>query len=157
LDSKRGKDVQLREAIEGMLDWQTWTLDKLELQAEYPSVSRAMISEHSSAYKGFDNLFTAVQQVAADPGMERTVRELIVPKQVNVVARGIDKGTKQEPKPKALEFNKFVFSLDDLKESSKFTVNAEDFYTPWKLVKLLPPPSLDLIVADKQEPAYLYY
>ena len=46
--------------------------------------------------------------------------------------------------------------LSDLKESVRFTVNGEDYYTPYKKITLVPPPSLMELTADREEPAYLY-
>ncbi len=155
LDSPRGRDVQLREAIDELLDWHTWTLDKIELQVDHKTVKRALIDRHEPQYRAFKALFDAVSTTAADPGMERTLRELEPPSEVTAIARG-----KQNKLTKGLarkEFNKYTLNLNALKESSRLSFNAEDFYTPGKQITLLAPPDLDLIVADKEEPAYLYY
>ena len=143
-------------AIDGLLDWHTWTPDKLRLQAtDEPAVKNVLIDKHTRAYDQFDKLFKAVSELAEDPGMERTVRELAIPTAVQFRARGKSNTISIEQKKQ--NANKYLFGLNALTESARLTASAGNYYSPAKLVTLLAPPLLDLIVADKEEPAYLYY
>ena len=47
--------------------------------------------------------------------------------------------------------------LNDLTESVRFTARGADYYTPYKKITLVPPPSIDVLTVDKEEPAYIYY
>src|SRR5438874_9142976 len=58
---------------------------------------------------------------------------------------------------KAVENRKYLFPLSELKESSRFCIVAHDYSTPWRDVTLVPPPMIDSLGIDREEPAYLYY
>src|SRR5208282_5217975 len=47
--------------------------------------------------------------------------------------------------------------LTDLRESVRFTANGEDYYTPYKTIIVVPPPSLVELTRDEDQPAYLYH
>src|SRR4051794_24288083 len=102
-----------------------------------------MIDKNEPAYRQFKALLQAVQDAAADPGMERTLRQLAIPESVTIITRG--KGGKSSASKKKEEFNKYTYSLNKLTESSRLTANAEDYYTPGKQITLLEPPGLALI------------
>src|SRR5205823_651394 len=93
---------------------------------------------------------------AAEPAMSRTLRKLVIPKEVRVIARG-ETSIVSEPCI-AERDNKFSFALDKLKESAELRMRGEDYFTPRnKRVTLVAPPGVRRLSVDKEEPAYLYH
>jgi hypothetical protein len=86
--------------------------------------------------------------------MARKLRMLMVPDVVVVYYKGETVRSEQTLKKEASQ--EYSGVLSDLKESVRFTVNGEDYYTPYKQITIVPPPSLMELLADREEPAYLY-
>ena len=101
------------------------------------------------------DVFAKLDELVETPSMSRTLRKLVIPKEVKVVARG-ETSVVSEPAVEQRD-NKFSFPLDKLKESARLRMQGEDYYTPAKTITLVAPPSVRRLSVDKEEPAYLYH
>jgi hypothetical protein len=147
-----------REAVQRLLAWRDWTVDKIWLQigpVEKSDVRAPMRVLHPEAVKGFEDVFAKLEELAETPSMSRCLRKLEVPTEVSFAYRGkTTKGSQDYPRQ---EGNKYAISLAELKESVSFTVRGEDFYTSPRQITLVPPPGLTDLTMDKEEPAYIYW
>jgi hypothetical protein len=156
LDSERGRLAGARAAVERLLDWRTWTVDKIELQLKRKEVREALRSSGREAdLKAFDSVLTKLAELADSPRLRGTMRQLNIPKMVTVYQRG--KKTKSSNPLNKQENNKFSFNLNDLKETVEFHFSGDEYSTPAKKVILVPPPLVSRITLDKEEPAYIYF
>jgi hypothetical protein len=144
-----------RAALDRLLDWKTWSVDKLYLQHLREDVRRAMKEQHAAGDQALEKIFTDLAEVADALHMSRTLRRLKAPSVVQAFFRG--KSSKASNPIKKEEFNKYTISLRELKESARVTVRGEDYYTPYKTITLVPPPGLIELTVDKSEPAYIYW
>jgi hypothetical protein len=173
----KARNTQTRDKLYELLNWRNWTVDKIEMQLEYkpPAGSKVeapaavMKRTDPAAYEAFQKILSRLQEMQAAPSMGRTLRGLRKPAQVTV-ERITETGSGTSPTLE-LPFRKFGWNLDDLKESCKFrfTANledpssfslghlADDYTTPWHNLELVPPPLVDQMQIDKEEPAYRYY
>jgi hypothetical protein len=146
------------EAVEQLLDWRGWTVDRIDLQLGPPEktdVREPLRRAHPQALRKFEDVFAELDRLAELPRMSRRLRRLEVPSEVYVYYRG--KTTKSSSAHERQEGRKYSIGLGELKESVRFTVRGEDFYTPYKLITLVPPPSLTHLSLNKAEPAYIYW
>jgi hypothetical protein len=141
------------DAVRRLLDWHTWTVDQIELQLDRQPVRQALRAE--GYYQALQNVLTELARLADTPAMSRTLRQLVIPPEIRVYYRG--KTTKSDNWHGLQEDHKYTININDLKESVRFTVRGEDYYTPYRLITLVPPPSISHLSATKEEPAYLYY
>jgi hypothetical protein len=142
-------------AVDRLLDWTAWSVDKLYVQHLREDVRRAMKDKHADSDAALETIFAGLADLADAPSMSRTLRRLRVPGVVQATFRG--KSSKRSDPIKKEEFNKYTVPLRDLKESARVTVRGEDYYTPYKLITLVPPPGLTELTVDKEEPAYIYW
>jgi len=142
------------DAVLKLLDWHTWTVDKIELQMNRREV-RESLRASGQAFEAFQRVLSELAELADAPAMSRTLRQLAIPSQVHVYYRG--KTTKSSNTHDIQEDHKYTISLSELKESVRFTVQGEDYYTPPLHITLVPPPSISRLEVTKEEPAYLYY
>jgi hypothetical protein len=143
-------------ALERLLDWHEWTVDKLYQQHANKAVRQALKEQHPAADAALEQIFAGLAELADSPNMSRTLRQLKAPSFVQAFFRG--KSSKGSPPPvKKEDFNKYPIPLRDLKESARVTVRAEDYYTPYRTIALVPPPGLTQLIVDKEEPAYIYW
>jgi hypothetical protein len=141
--------------IENLGDWQTWTFDKLLLQASKDEVKERLKKDCPGALEKIAQLEKRLEDIAADPAMGRRLRHLKTPQDVQITFRG---ATTQSRAPvDTASDRKFTFGLADLKESASFFVRGGDFFTRPLRIKLVPPPSVIELNLDKEEPAYLYW
>jgi hypothetical protein len=138
------------KAVEELLDWHGWTVDKVEQQKEKTRQSLRDLG----AYTPLEDVFERLAQLT-DAAHSRRLRQLEIPESVHVSYRG--NKTKGRDSHQRLEGNKFAIGLNDLKESARFRVRGDDYYTPAKRLALVPPPAIAELSVDKQEPAYLYH
>jgi hypothetical protein len=85
----------------------------------------------------------------------RTLRKVAIPDTVYAISRGASSYntiTMQKTGD-----NEYAGALTDLKEDVRYTVRGEDYYTPYRRIKLVPPPGVSNLVRDEYQPAYLYY
>jgi len=132
--------------------WQSWTMDDMELELEKSDASGSLPAEASA---GLREVFGQLQERADDPGMARRLRLLQIPNQVMIYYRGETIRSEQTLKKQA--DNQYSGVLTDLRESVRFTANGEDYYTPYKKITVVPPPSLIELTRDDEQPAYLYH
>jgi hypothetical protein len=132
--------------------WRDWTLDQIELQLDKPETKAGMAANTSIA---LIEVFSQLEARAQDPHMARKFRQLVIPKDVTVYYKGETVRSEQTLKKQAE--NEYAGVLSDLKESVRFTVNGEDYYTPYQQITIVPPPSLVVLAFDTEEPAYLHH
>jgi hypothetical protein len=129
--------------------WRNWTVDQIE-QALGGKPDPAWADKATT----MGGVFPRLEELAEAPRMARVLRKLIVPDVVIVYYKGDTVRSEQTLKKEASQ--EYSGVLSDLKESVRFTVNGEDYYTPYKKITIVPPPSLVELQADREEPAYLY-
>jgi hypothetical protein len=154
LKENLGKAGALK-AVAALGDWKTWTFDKLIMQIARPDVQKQLEAAHSKAIEAIRTLEAALEEVAASPSMNRRLRKLAAPSDVDIVFRGAT--TKSTFPGVSQADRKFSFSLADLKESATFFVRGDDYFTAPLKITLAPPPAVREITIDKEEPAYLYH
>lgn len=142
-------------AVATLLDWRAWTLDKIQLQETRGDIRRGLRADCPQAYQALVAVFDQVAALARTARYSRTLRHLEIPKLIHVYYRGAS--TKSDHTHDLQPDNKYAVGLADLKESVRFTARGADYYTPYKKITLVPPPSIDLLTVDKEEPAYIYY
>ncbi|MBX9677985.1 MAG: hypothetical protein K2X38_04415 [Gemmataceae bacterium] len=139
-------------AVESMLDWKQWTVDRLELQMDDVRVLQELSEKEAAEFR---LVLEQLADVTSQTSMSRSIRKLEIPKEVHSVFRG--EQTKSETTTKMSSDNKFILPLKDLTESSTFHVRGNDAFTPTRSIVLAPPPVVVKMFADKEEPAYIYY
>jgi hypothetical protein len=150
---KNLKQAEAMDAVDELLNWKRWTVDKIFLQEQRPEVG--VLLRETDAHAAFDAVQEKLAEAAASPSMSRRLRRLVVPEDVIARSRGETSVVSEPCIPQ--RYNKFSFDLNKLKETSRLRMQAEDYYTPVKLVTLVAPPSVRGLTVDKQEPAYLYH
>ena len=147
-------------AVNKLLDWKEWTVDRIALQMKKDPVVKntppvSVYLREIDAYSALEAVFDRLGDMADSPWMSRTLRRLSVPATVTVIARG-ESMVVSTPLEQPVD-NKFAYDLNDLKESSRLRIRAEDYYTPAKRITLVAPPTVSKLTVDKEEPAYLYH
>lgn len=143
------------QAVDNLLDWHAWSVDELVYQLDEGDVRRAMRDHNPKALQAFETLLERLEDLAGDRGNNWTVRRLTIPAEVSVYYRG-DKTKSSSTHPRQ-PGNKYLIGLNELKESVRFWVQGENFFTPPRWIELVPPPGLQQLHLHKEEPAYLYY
>ncbi len=179
------KQATVRTALVEMLNWRNWTLDRIELQLSYTDpeakkkaadlrrkgeaeeakkieaneqpVMARMKAEHKEDYDRFLAILGKLEELAEEPSMERQLRKLRDPDEGEVVALYKGKLSDGNYVCSPIENRKYVFPLGKLRESCQIRIATNDYETPWRQIQLTPPPVIDLLRIDKDEPAYLYY
>jgi hypothetical protein len=101
------------------------------------------------------DLLDRLDQVTASRRYRDRVRKVIVPDTVFAISRGASSYntiTMQKTGD-----NEYAGTFTDLKENVRFTVRGEDYYTPYRRITVVPPPTLKSLVHEDHEPAYIYY
>lgn len=128
--------------------WRHWPVDRVEQGLERPAPRRGLRPEAAR------QVLTELHERAASPELWRRLRELTVPQEVTVHYRG--EATKSEQTMQRQAGNEYAGAAE-VKESVQFTVQGEDFYTPWKRIIVVPPPVLVELALEEAQPAYLYH
>jgi hypothetical protein len=149
------QQFQAEAAVEKLLDWRVWTVDKIVLQEQKAEVRQPLRERHTEAHKALEEVFAALEELAASSSMSRTLRKLEVPTDVVVHYRG--ENTKVSEPGQAKADYKFSIGLGELQESVRFRVRGGDYWTRPRKITLVPPPSVIALYLDKEEPAYLYH
>src|SRR5439155_12115784 len=126
--------------------WRDWTVDQID-QALAGKIAPAWENKVGTMRSV---IMPRLEELAEAPRMARTLRKLIVPDVVVVYYKGDTVRSEQTLKKEASQ--EYSGVLSDLKESVRFTVNGEDYYTPSKKITIVPPPSLVVLLADREEP-----
>jgi hypothetical protein len=132
--------------------WHDWTVDQVELQLEKPESAASLDANTLLALR---DVLAQLEARVDSPRTARWFRKLMIPDVVTVYYRGDTIRSEQTLKKQG--DNEYSGVLSDLKESVRFTVNGEDYYTPAKTITVVPPPSLVELTCDEEQPAYLYH
>src|SRR5262249_8956441 len=118
-------------------NWTKWSLDQIEMQLDKPEGRASVPAANREA---LHSLFGQLEEMAATPQVERQIRHLTIPDHVVVYYKG--ETIRNEQTLKQQKDNDYTGTISDLKESIRFTVGAEDYYTPYQRITLVPPPVL---------------
>jgi hypothetical protein len=110
----------------------------------------------AAVYRELRGVLAQLDTQADSPWMERRLRKLVIPQTVMLYYEGasMDGSGPLEPRDNNEYFGTF---RTDVHESIRFTVNGEDFYTPYKRIELVPPPRLVKLSREEFQPAYIYH
>jgi hypothetical protein len=133
------------------LEGQTGSLDEIEQRLDNSETQPVFDADTQLALR---DILARLHARAESPEMARRVRELTIPEKVLVYYRG--ETIRSEQTLKKQTDNQYSGVLSDLKESVRFTANGEDYYTPYRTITIVPPPSLVELIRDEERPAYLY-
>ncbi len=120
--------------------------------ASVDDVEGTLTTEHESVRATFEKL----NELAEDPWMSRSLRKLVLPKEMILTftgsrSAGISNLTR-EPN------GEYTGEVNGIKENRvSFVVRGEDYRTPARFIELIPPPMLIDLRRDEYQPAYLYY
>jgi hypothetical protein len=92
---------------------------------------------------------------AGDGAHDRQLRKLTIPATVYVLAAGAT--TRNDMSLDKQGENEYNGVFQDLKETIRFSVRGEDYFTDPKTITLVPPPSLEALTSNQWRPAYAYY
>jgi hypothetical protein len=147
------------DAVRDLLNWKTWSLDKIALQHNNGEVRRRLRIDFPQINQTLEKVFAQVDELAQTASMERRLRKLQVPTDEDIQFVYWGKKIKNSTGPDVgrTKDNNFYFNLAELKESVRFTIRASDYSTPTRYINLVPPPSIASLTIDKEEPAYIYY
>ncbi len=127
------------------------TVDQIELLLNKPDAANSLSDETIS---GLRRVLDQLHARAASSRMSRRLRELTVPTSVEVIYKGKTSRSEQTLPPGVN--HEYSGTVAHLRESLRFTVRGEDYYTPSKSIIVVPPPGLmELSVAEAQ-PAYIH-
>lgn len=129
-----------------------WTLDEIEARLEKQEVRTELPAD---TLLGIENVLDKLRARAAEPAMRRTLRMLKIPATVVVSYRGANTSG-QMPFDRRGD-NEYSGSFSDLKESIRFHVRGEDYYTRTLRITVVPTPSLVELTVDELLPAYMFY
>jgi hypothetical protein len=110
----------------------------------------------AAVYRSLHGVLSQLGDRAESPWMERRLRKLVIPQTVMLYYEGasMDGSGPLEKR----ENNEYYGTFrNDVHESIRFTVNGEDFYTPYKRIELVPPPRLVKLTREEFQPAYIYH
>jgi hypothetical protein len=102
-----------------------------------------------------------VDRRAADGGLRRTMRKLIVPLAVDLTVKGPT--TSNTMTLTKMPDNEFTGTFGELKEKAqsqwkfRYYARGEDYYTQDRYLIVVPPPTLSKLEREELRPAYLYY
>jgi hypothetical protein len=137
-------------------EWRDWTVDQIELQMERPEVRRVLgDGPEGKPLLDLENVLSRLHERAAASSMSRRLRELVIPAQVEAKFTGATTSSEQTMPP-GLN-HEYSGTVSSLRESLRFTIRGEDYYTPARRIVVVPPPSLIELKVDEDQPAYLYH
>ncbi|HMF20471.1 MAG TPA: hypothetical protein VKE98_24895 [Gemmataceae bacterium] len=150
------------QALDDLLDWNAWTLDKIAIQLQNGNVRRTLRRENPQALEALEAVLARISEMGTSASWERQIRQLAIPTgdedfPIELTYWGKNTRRNDPPDTNRNKDNTFYFPLSDLKESVRFTVRAADFATPMQNITLVPPPTIASLSMDKEEPAYIYY
>jgi hypothetical protein len=128
------------------------TVDEVELKLQKPEIKQTTKADDVIA---LDHVLDRLKELSAQRSMHRRLRQLKVPPQVFVKLKGATTSTQESLSVQA--DNEYSGQLSELKESVRFRVQGEDYFTPWRKITVVPPPDLAELAIDEDQPAYLYH
>ena len=132
--------------------WRDWTVDRIEMQLDKPEGRDALEGDHLVALR---RVLGILDERAASSRFSRRLRRLEIPVNVEVLYRGATTSSEQTMPPGV--DHEFSGTVSDLRESLRFTVRGEDYYTPYRRIIVVPPPGIVDLTVDEEHPAYLYH
>jgi hypothetical protein len=132
-------------------EWRDLPLDDIELHVDRPENATSL---DGGTRQAIHDVFSQLDARSASPRFERSFRKLEIPREVIVYYKGDTVRSEQSLQKQAGP--EYSGVLSDLKESVRFTVRGEDYYTPYLQITVVPPPSLAELVRDEEQPAYLW-
>jgi hypothetical protein len=132
--------------------WSHWRIDQIEMELEKADVNKSASEKQLEAVRG---VLAQLEKRAASSSMSRRLRQLEMPSQVRVLYRGATTKNEQDMAP-GLN-HEYSATLASLRESLRFTVQGEDYYTPSKRIIVVPPPSVIELTVTEAQPAYLHH
>lgn len=132
--------------------WRRWSVDDIELQLDKPEARALLDADTVIALRG---LMERLELRAQSPRMARRLRQLEVPESVEALYQG--ESMQSEQRLQKQTDNEYAGVVADLRESVRFTVRGEDYFTPPKRITLVPPPGIVELSRDEYRPAYLYH
>ncbi|HEY1186398.1 MAG TPA: hypothetical protein VGE74_02025 [Gemmata sp.] len=163
-----------------------WTVDAVEARLYAPDevtedaaltggqAYRAELRQKlGDKYGAAQEVFKALHEQADRPSMGRTLRKLELtrpevkpdengnpvvvqePLKLQFFYRGVKFKGKGDLTPK--QNNEYTGDVSGLKEDVNFSVEADDFETPLRRIRLIPPPTLRRLFRVQEEPAYLHH
>lgn len=142
---KLPRDWKPRDAQRGM------TVDEVELRLAKPEIKNVLPPDLVIA---LERIYGRLDELSAERGRRRRVRQLEVPNQVTLILWGATQSIEQGLPLRS--GNEYAGTLPELKESVRFEVRAEDYSTPVKRITVVPPPEMVELKMDTAQPAYLY-
>jgi hypothetical protein len=137
------------------------TLDHLETVAFRNSAARSQLRDEVKGERfveiqnGLERVFDVLNGHAENPRMARTLRRLEIPENVRLTYSGPRTAGSATLAPG--RDNEFAGEVAGLKERVRFTVRAEDYRTPLRVIDVVSPPMLTKLVRTEYQPAYLYH
>jgi hypothetical protein len=137
------------------------TIDHLETIAFQNSAARSQLRDEVKGERfveiqnGLERVFDVLNQHADNPRMARTLRRLEIPENVRLTYSGVRTAGSASLAPG--RDNEFAGEVTGLKERVRFTVRAEDFRTPARVIDVVSPPMLSKLVGTEYRPAYLFH
>ncbi len=132
--------------------WRDWSMDQVETQLDKLDAKDAHTAEF---VLGLRSLLERLEERATSPRLQRRLRLLTIPDQVVVSYKG--ETLRSEQMLQQREDHEYSGVPSDLRESVRFTVRGEDYYTPYKKITVVPAPNLVELTRDEEQPAYLYH
>src|SRR5439155_26233662 len=128
------------------------TVDEVELLLDKGEVHQTL---PASAHEAMRNILTTLEERAGQPSLSRKLRRLEIPESVSVTYKSVT--SKSDMTLQKQGDNEYAGTFADLKETIRFSAHGEDYWTPYQLITVVPPPGLVSLTATKEEPAYLHY
>lgn len=128
------------------------TVDEIDLIFANDEARRALDGNTRIA---IEKVLDELDTVAAEPRMSRRMRKLTIPETVMVYYKGAT--VRSDMTLKKEGSHEYSGTFADLKESVRFTVRGEDYYTPYQRITVVPPPSIVELTKEESRPAYLYH
>src|SRR5262249_38310387 len=145
LKAQRDQLTAAGRALESLLDWHTWTVDRLDLQAHRREVylafrgpapqdekrredawrpgvgglrgSPGVPPPYPGVEKGLDAIFTKLSELADSASMYGTLRQLQIPEKITVYYQAEHKRDDGKTPLERRENHKFTFNLAELNDS----------------------------------------
>jgi hypothetical protein len=137
------------------------TIDHLEMIAFQNSAARTQLRDEVKGERfieiqnGLERVFDVLNQHADNPRLARRIRRLEIPENVRLTYSGAKTAGSTTLAPGG--DNEFASEVAGLKERVRFTIRAEDFRTPARVIDVVSPPMLTKLVRTEFQPAYLYH
>src|SRR5439155_11734332 len=102
------------QAVQDLLDWTSWTVDKIAVKNNNGVVRRAMRAEHPQAFDALQEVLAKVSELGTSAAWEREIRQLAIPTgedyDIELAYWGKNTGRNSAgPDPNRIKDNNFFF------------------------------------------------